>query len=157
MKVLREKKIYDMTEKENNLLKVAKVIAKDNPEFILTGSLMLAVRGIDKRREACDLDFICPLNFTVSNCKISNAVVVHDVKYPNSTLKFQMGSLIIDVLRSGDGYYDVIDDIKVASVANTIVEKQWIVEHSKNGETRVKHHLDLLYLRDHNEEELLSH
>ena len=50
-----------MTEKETQLLEIAKEIIELNKGINakLTGSLMLAVMGLNKRREAVDIDIIC--------------------------------------------------------------------------------------------------
>ncbi len=49
-----------MTFRERRLMRITKKILKLNrdTEILLTGSLMLAVRGIPKRREAKDIDII---------------------------------------------------------------------------------------------------
>jgi len=49
-----------MTHEELELLEIAKEIIKSNSHLnaMLSGSLMLAYRGIDKRREATDIDIL---------------------------------------------------------------------------------------------------
>ena len=50
-----------MTDREQRLLEIAKEVIDNNRDIDakLTGSLMLAVMNIDKRREASDIDILC--------------------------------------------------------------------------------------------------
>ena len=56
-----------MTEKEIELLEIAKnaIYLNSHINAALTGSLMLSLRGIEKRREASDIDIL-----VIGNCLI---------------------------------------------------------------------------------------
>jgi hypothetical protein len=134
-----------MTDNEQILLKIAKEIIDLNPGSSLTGSLMLAVRGIPKRRESTDIDILIPNyapNAILSNGEWIDKGYASDgssQKYANSI------GIRVDIL-SSDEEPELVGDVWCGSVDKMIECKRSYYEHDINAETKEKHLLDLLFL-----------
>ena len=144
----------EITENEKTLLERAKVILSMNSDIgaALTGSLMLAVRGIERRREAVDVDIICeyirekeegfpsmPSEFKVSE--------IEGGRYEVDAIQFisKIDGLKMDFLYS-DEECEVIDGVNLGSVKELIEAKERYAENDKCDESRGKHQLDLVVL-----------
>lgn len=144
----------EITENEKVLLERAKVILSMNSDIgsALTGSLMLAVRGIERRREAVDIDIICeylcekeegfpsmPSEFKVSEMEGGGSEV--------DAIQFisKIDGLKVDFLYS-DEECEVVDVINLGSVKELIEAKQRYAENDKCDESRGRHQLDLVVL-----------
>ena len=146
-----------MTTNEERLLDIAKevILLNEHLGAMLTGSLMLSVRGINKRREATDIDIICsylcegkdgyplvPTGFREN--KMSGA------KSQVDAIKFQNGEGVsIDFMVSEECGVE-IDGIMCGSVEFLISAKKKYIENDKNEESRKKHELDLTFLYENN-------
>jgi len=146
----------EITENEKSLLERAKVILSMNSDIgaALTGSLMLAVRGIERRREAVDVDIICeylcekeegfpsmPSEFKVSGIEGGRSEV--------DAIQFisKIDGLKIDFLYS-DEECEVVDGISLGSVKELIEAKGRYAKNDKCDESRGKHQFDLVVLKN---------
>lgn len=152
-----------MTEKEEKLLEIAKEIIELNKhtclDLKLTGSLMLTHIGINKRREACDIDFL------IDECVIAEVgnelcPILPDgfqmdyegkrscptaVKFTNSVM-----NLSVDFLPTYEGS-EIVDGIRCSDVGYLIQAKEMIIMQSSDPETVRKHTDDLDYLYENND------
>lgn len=146
-----------MTAKEIELLEIAKTVLELNSDIgaRLTGSLMLAVRGINKRREAQDIDIICeylcekdsgrpivPSGFreVASNGFASE---VNAMQFRNAD------DLKIEFMVSEEDS-DEINGVLCGEVLMLLAAKQRYVLNDKNEESKSKHEQDLAYLFENN-------
>lgn len=143
-----------ITENEKSLLERAKVILSMNSDIgaALTGSLMLAASGIERRIEAVDIDIICeylcekeagfpsmPSEFKVSEIEGGRSEV--------EAIQFisKIDGLKIDFLYS-DEECEVVDRFNLGTVKELIEAKERYAKHDKCDESRGKHQLDLVVL-----------
>jgi len=144
----------EITENEKLLLEKAKVILSMNSDIgaALTGSLMLAFRGIERRREAVDIDIVCeflceneegfpsmPTEYKLSEMEGGKSEV--------EAIQFisKMDYTKIDFLYS-DEEIECVDGIMLGSVKELIEAKERYAENDKCDESRGKHKLDLVVL-----------
>ena len=135
-----------MNEKE--LLDLAIEVMDLNKTFspILTGSLMLYVRGIDKRRDSHDIDILIgvhPIDF-ISDIIVPNGFYQCSPAYPES-VKFKKNDIIIDFLYSEE-FPENINGINCANVKLLLDAKYNYYLNDENLGSREKHRLDLEYL-----------
>jgi len=152
-----------MTEKEVKLLEIAKEIIELNKfgclDLKLTGSLMLAHMGINKRREANDIDFLVA-DYAIAEvgnelCPILPDGFQMDYEGKRScptAIKFinSVSNLSIDFLPTHEGS-EIVDGINCSDVGYLIQAKEMIIEQTPYEETAIKHIEDLEYLYKHND------
>lgn len=140
-----------MTNKETELLGVYKQVQDLNKNvygLCLGGSLMLAVRGLTKRRPAKDIDIILydygmmndlvlPEGFKLVETK-ERARYVDCIQYTYLGIK-------IDFLECGVSL-DTVDGIKCASVESLIIAKASYLAAKLSDDVRTKHARDLINL-----------
>lgn len=146
----------EITENEKLLLEKAKVILSMNYDIgaALTGSLMLAVRGIERRREAVDIDIVCeylcekeegfpsmPSEYKLSEMEGGKSEV-EAIQFAS-----KIDSAKIDFLYS-DEEIECVDGIMLGSVKELIEAKERYAENDKCDESRGKHQLDLVVLKN---------
>lgn len=143
--------IIKMTQGEYNLQNIAKDIIKLNPNLnpILTGSLMLAVRGIKKRREAHDIDILInqpidPYWFDNNFFVLPDGFQQASPTYPES-IKFQKDDIIIDFMHSEEEF-EVVNCIPCGFISTMIKRKAFYIKHNNPSEHTEKHRLDLEFL-----------
>lgn len=152
-----------MTRREQQLLELAKLIINKSgykDKIALTGSLMLSLRGIDKRREAHDVDLVVCLH----------TVNLHDLYVPDGFVPIAKNNYpivkmvnaldaegtTVDILLSDEfeeellvNYpMEVIDGILCANPYFLIDAKEKFAILDKDPESRNKHLEDVQYLRE---------
>ena len=147
-----------MTENEIKLLEIAKEIISLNRDLDarLTGSLMLAIMGINKRREASDIDiiytYLCekddgfpcvPKGFKLVSMD-GNRSEVDAVQFKNES------GLKIEFMYSEEAVEE-INGIKCGELKYLIEAKQLYAKNDLNDESRQKHIDDLEYLYKNND------
>lgn len=150
-----------MTNNENKLLEIAKEVIrlnKCNLEGLkLTGSLMLYVRGIRKKRDAKDIDFICdciyekdegfpimPKGFNFNDMEGSRSQI--------GCLQFINDEGIkIEFMASEERNVEIIDDVPCAAIEDMFLAKLRYVKNDENAESKSKHINDLIFLLEKNE------
>ena len=152
-----------MTEKEIKLLEIAKEVIElnknSNLSLKLTGSLMLAHMGVNKRREANDIDFLVDENEVIADeysdrCPKVPKGFIMDYEGSRScptAIKFTNGEISIDFLSSWEGS-DFYDGILCSDVGYLIQAKEMIIRQTIHAETAIKHREDLEYMYEHNED-----
>ena len=148
-----------MTQNEEKLLDIAKDIIDMNQDISakLTGSLMLAVRGVNKRREALDIDIICdcmcekapgypnvPKGFKLIDIDGSKSQV-EAIRFVNSE------GIKVEFMQSEEDV-ELINGIRCCNVDNLIEAKGFYVKNDKYMFSILKHKDDLEYLFEHNPE-----
>lgn len=151
MKIIKNK-----TKKESELIDIVKRIQRESDDFILGGSLMLCLRGIDLNREIHDIDLIIQSEsysfpfYLFSRCSVEP----FDTEYPGHKLLEQIFinySIKIDILYNP--YLEIInkiDGIRCSSVKDLIIAKESYIEHRvKNNKIGMynKHYMDLNILK----------
>lgn len=147
-----------MTENELRLLEIAKEVIELNENLgaRLSGSLMLAVMGINKRREASDIDIICdylcekeegfpfvPNGFSV--------VIIDGTRSEVEAVQFKNSDgLKIEFMYSDEKTAE-INGINCGELKMLIDAKQRYAANDSNNESRRKHVKDLDYLFKNNE------
>jgi len=126
--------------KEHDLLDEAMEFLERNPRAALTGSLMLNVRGINKRREAHDIDIIVP---DINDLVLPLDWVQVSPVYPDS-VKFQVEDAYVDIMVSPEEKVQVVNGIRCASIGGLIQAK--LNFYKQNSEASEKHKLDLEFL-----------
>lgn len=155
-----------MTEKEKELLGEAKKIMELNKNksfsLLLTGSLMLSVRGLAKPREACDIDFVVCGDVVAKQDNNSDLECISiPVNYhlgcvsgrgsdPKS-FQIEKKGIRVDFLVSREPC-DLIDGILCASVEACLDEKEKYAGLDTHVETRRKHQSDLEFIYTNNQE-----
>jgi len=148
-----------MTENELKLLEIAKEAIELNKEIgaKLTGSLMLAVMGINKRREATDIDILCdylcekddgvpiaPIGFKLDGIDGSKSDVEAIQFYNAYDLKIEFMACEEKTL--------LIGGVKCGELRCMIEAKQRYAKNDLNDISRQKHIDDLDYLYENNPE-----
>lgn len=123
-----------------NILKIAKEILDLNPPAILSGSLMLKIRGIDIGREPSDIDivlneyaakFIIPPDYEVTEETVGSGLTSRCIR---------LNGIKLDIL-SNNEQFDEINGFRVAKVENLVKEKiRYANQHNDSAE---KHKKDL--------------
>lgn len=143
-----------MTEKESNLIEIAKEVIDLNHQLgaALTGSLMLCVRGIVKQREASDIDIICSYlcesdeGFPI----VPNGFKQIDMdgrKSQVDAISFENSEGVkIDFLYS-DEKVDDVDGLPCAKIINMIAAKLQYSEHDLSDVSRLKHKQDVEFFK----------
>ena len=146
-----------MTKRELQLFEIAKEVIEKNKDIgaKLTGSLMLAVMGLAKRREAADIDIICdylcekeeglpnvPKGFYIVSMDGGRSEV-EAIQFINDN------SIKVEFMTSEESAI-MINDIKCGGVEWLIEAKQRYAKNDKNDQSREKHELDLEYLFKNN-------
>lgn len=153
------KVIKIITNRERLLISQAKFLLKNNNNILLGGSLMLTIRGINKRREAQDIDVII-IN---SDSSLLNTLDDNGYKNIKNGSVYEEGSLVrtfyneklnikIDLLyvEKYVSSISVIDDIQCASIDSLIKAKYEYLSKNKKAISIEKHKLDLSYLFENN-------
>lgn len=146
-----------MTEREKLLLEIAKEALKLNADLgaKLTGSLMLAVRGINKRREASDIDIICeylceegsgfpkvPKGFTYEDMDGLRSAVDSVVFKNSEGVKLEF--------MCSEEYGECIDGVDCTYLRNLMGAKERYAKNDRQEESRTKHLLDVQYIYKNN-------
>lgn len=143
---------------EETLLEIAKEVQRLNKYNIeglkLTGSLMLYVRGLNKKREATDIDFvsdeiyedgqgfpIVPEGFEL-NKQEGGRSSIKCIQFINED------GVKIEFMQSYE-HGALVDDILCANVQDMLYAKLKYIQN--NTDAKTKHMDDLLYLFSHNE------
>ena len=150
-----------MTEKEKILLEIAKkaLCLNKNIGARLTGSLMLAVMGFNKRREASDIDIVCdylcenedglpivPVGFKLVEMDGSKSDV-NAIQFENEE------GVKIDFLCSEDvpEMPKEVGGIMCGELGCLIEAKRRYAANDKGIVSLAKHELDLVYLFNNNQ------
>lgn len=130
---------------ECELLNLAISVINDNLELNprLTGSLMLYVRGIDKRRESGDIDILVD-SINDDIIKVPKGFNQSSPCYPDS-IQFSNGEIKIDFLLS-DEIIEFVKAIPCGSVKYMCDAKYQYMQNSRSQDIYEKHKLDLEYL-----------
>lgn len=126
------------------ILSLAKQILDNNPDAILTGSLMLHIRGIDLNRDVTDIDILLgdyAYNFNKPNdMYFENIGTGSDVYFS----RYKYNDIIIDIM-GGSEDFDIIDNgFRIAKVENLIKKK--ITYSKQDNDKAEKHKNDLTIL-----------
>jgi len=149
-----------MTDKEQNLLEIAKQVLELNKDSIgkamLTGSLMLAVRGLNKAREAGGIDILCS-NLTASEVghpimpKEYKLVTIDGMKSEVNAIQFKNEDGIKVEFMYSEEPRDLVDGVYCTQVNDMLYAKVLYSSRDKNEESRKKHIADVLYFLEHND------
>jgi hypothetical protein len=129
---------------EKELLNLAIEIMEMNKEIkpMLTGSLMLFVRGIDKRREASDIDILVnDVNWEKIN--LPEGFNQSSPNYPDS-IQFKKGDMKIDFLLSEE-IAETVNGINCGSV-KLMLDRKYSYYLQDAPRSSEKHRLDLEFL-----------
>lgn len=121
------------------LLTVAKEILDLNPTAILTGTLMLKLRGIDLGREPHDIDIL--LRDYATTIILPSSLYSHvenSTSSDESCSKFSYDDINIDVMSSNEDF-DIVDGYRLAKVENLLKVK---CLYSKQDNINAKKHID---------------
>lgn len=142
-----------MTTREQQLFDVVKELFELNKgqELALTGSLMLAVRDIPKRREASDIDVIAATNVTLDDLVLPDYLALDTAKgyslvsAANSDLKIKIDFLFSDEFDDSDPTKvpTVVKGILCAQPFYMLEAKQRYAKHDKDSDTKRKHEMDI--------------
>lgn len=158
-----------MTNREKELLSVASevmdALRSNGLECALSGSLMLAVAGINKRRESNDIDIVVDSNllynqFQASECgdfrayvislvepKCGKVIAISNTLYP--TVSFIHKGFKVDLIDSIEEY-TVINGVVCGSLFNEVYAKYSYSLDDSNPETKRKHSEDVQYILENN-------
>ena len=147
-----------MSDNELKLIEIAKEIIKlnvENIEMALTGSLMLSLRGINKRRESNDIDIICkficekppgkpnmPKGY-VFDCMSGEKSAVNVMRFVSAD------GVKVDLLTS-DEKTEEIQGIYCGQVEKLLDAKYSFSQNDIGKESKEKHELDLEYILANN-------
>lgn len=147
-----------MTNKEKILLEIAKKTLGLNSNIgaKLTGSLMLSVRGLKKRREASDIDIVCdylcehedgmpivPTGFKLVEMDGGRSEV-DAIQFENKD------GIKIDFLCS-DEMREEVGGVACGELKCLIEAKRFYAANDKDIVSKAKHELDLAYLFNNNQ------
>jgi len=147
-----------MTHREKALLEIAKEIITINSDLrpALTGSLMLALRGIKKRREASDIDIICEnlceehegYPIMPSIWKVGN---INGSKSDVDAIQFEhrVSGIKVDFMYS-DEKIELVDEIPCGSIEAMINTKEHYSKHDASEESIKKHSEDIDFIYSNN-------
>ncbi|MGI6814580.1 hypothetical protein ACFX5L_09180 [Bacteroides sp. KG123] len=150
-----------MTNKEKELLDIAKEMMSINEcEIALTGSLMLAYRGINKRREAKDIDLLISPDADIEEIKLPFSFDKEDEEvnkdgYVVAFRAYNKDEIKIEVMISDEMFHD-INGVPCGSIKELINAKRTYSTSDTNYNSKMKHTLDLEYLCHNNDEKVLS-
>lgn len=131
-----------LTESEIKLFEIAKDLMDKDERLALTGSLMMAVCGINKRREATDIDFIYRCEFA-GNYKKPEEAVNAGVSSDGCGCCFTYNGIKVDIMSSGE---DCIDINGVLCGSYNELLKAKFMYSTQNNDSAQKHKLDLMHL-----------
>ena len=146
-----------MTEKETQLLEIAREIIELNKGINakLTGSLMLAVMGMNKRREAADIDIICDYL-----CKKEDGFPIVPKEFKECGIDGSRSEVNAIQFKNSDGLkVEFMYSEETAKEINGVAcgELNWLIEakqeyakNDKDEQSKAKHTLDLAYLFKNN-------
>ena len=146
-----------MTDREQRLLEIAKEVINDNKDIgaKLTGSLMLSVMNIDKRREASDIDILCDelcekgVGYPVVPKGFKNPIrkgfksVVNAIQFVNDE------GIKLEFMFSNEKS-KVINSVACGELLGMIEAKKRYIREDKNIYSFLKHAKDLIYLFSNN-------
>ena len=128
-------------EKGKSILEVAKQILDLNPQALLTGSLMLKIRGIDLGREPHDIDILIrDFAPNIIFPKDSNVKEI-GVASNGEGAKYNVDGFIVDVMSSGEAP-SVYKGWRLGSVEE-LMNAKYIYSTQKNDSAK-KHYDDLI-------------
>ena len=158
-----------MTNREKELLSVAsevmEALRSNGLECALSGSLMLAVAGINKCRESNDIDIVVDSNllynqFQASECgdfrayvislvepKCGKVIAISNKLYP--TVSFIHKGFKVDLIDSIEEY-TVINGTVLGSLFDLVYAKYSYSLDDSNPETKRKHSEDVKYILENN-------
>ena len=142
-----------MTKRERELLEVARLIIMRNKRCALTGSLLLVHLGLQKKREAHDIDIVCRQPIEVDpECKGKNKFWVPDgfeqaePTYPDDTsIKF-INSILdveIDFLFSPEEPFTNYKHLPCGSVIEMVKAKERFAKQESDAAEKHKDDLGL--------------
>lgn len=130
-----------LSEGERRLLEVATELMATDELLVLSGSLMLAVAGVNRRREAVDIDFV--YNDFAANFKKPKEAIEGDIDSGGGGCSFKYNGVKVDILSSGECPTE-ISGIRCASYRSLLKNKY---KYSKQDYSSAeKHRLDLIHL-----------
>ena len=129
---------------EYRLLQIAIKIMVNNSHInpLLTGSLMLSARNIEKRRDAKDIDIL------VTDMNLINSIDGMEQKtpvYPDS-VRYAIGDLHIDFLPYDTEKAETINNVLCCSVDGMLNAKYRYYIEDKIGTSSKKHYEDLSFM-----------
>jgi len=149
-----------MTQSEQELLELAKQVIELNDKnlgsIMLTGSLMLAVRGLNKAREAGDIDILCSM---LTAYELGHPVMpagfkevgIDGMKSEVNAIQFKNEDGIKVEFMHSEEPRDLVDGVYCAQVNGMLYAKVLYSSRDKNEESRKKHVADVLYFLEHND------
>lgn len=154
-----------MTSKEQKMLEIAKEIIDMNSHLgaKLSGSLMLALMGINKRREANDIDIICDIcHNDAPSARLSEDMILIPKGYKIISMSGYMSDIRAIRLANTDGVKvefmerrgeptREVKGVICADLNNLIAAKYEYSTYDDSEELREKHKLDLIYLKENNQ------
>lgn len=130
-----------LTEKERDMISVALELMSNDSNILLSGSLMLAVAGVVKRREAHDIDFVVA-DFA-GNHKLPKGATEGNGSSDGTCLSYVYKGYKVDILSSNETPTE-IGGIRCASYTNLLKSKYGF--STQDNPAAEKHRLDLLHL-----------
>lgn len=127
---------------EQQLLDLSIRIINLNPNSALTGSLMLNVRGINKRREATDIDILVT---SIQDINFLDGMTQNSPQYPDS-VQYLLEDIKIDFLVNIDEETEIVNGINCGMVNKMLDRKYKYSCNDKSVEAREKHRLDLEFM-----------
>ncbi len=130
-----------LSDNERRLLEIATELMATDELLLLSGSLMLAVAGINRRREAVDIDFVYgnyAANFKTPEGASDDAFASDGTAYC-----FKYKGVKVDILSSGEQPTE-INGIRCASYAELLKSKYNFSK--QDNPSAEKHRLDLIHL-----------
>lgn len=128
---------------ESELLIIAKEFLNKCEGSALTGSLMLFVRGINKRRESHDIDILVK---SLDDLPIENMCQASPI-YPDSVkFKIENTNITIDFLLNQDEEIETINGIDCGSVEKLLDKKYIYSRQDISPNSKNKHRLDLEFI-----------
>lgn len=130
-----------LSDNKRRLLEIATELMATDELLLLSGSLMLAVAGVNRRREAVDIDFVYrdyAANFNIPKGASEDAFASDGTAYC-----FKYKDVKVDILSSGEQPTE-INGIRCASY--TMLLKSKYTFSKQNNPSAEKHRLDLIHL-----------
>jgi hypothetical protein len=126
---------------EKILLFIARLLIEKNEDSALTGSLMLYVRGLKKRREAHDIDILVK---DIAAIFVPDEFSQASPQYPDS-IKFKCGDLVVDFLLNQDEEIEIVNGVPCGNVDKLLQQKCKYSKQSSEEEAK-KHKEDLEFI-----------
>lgn len=128
------------------LLEVADLFLKMNPSLILTGSLMLKLRGYDLGREPHDIDLVGDVMYYDDEVVLPEGTKILSENLDSMEycdIKVEYNGIIIDIMYSDEDFEEV-DGRKLSFVEELIYQKRIFAQ--QDNDAAQKHKDDIINL-----------